>query len=144
MAETVETDNATNISINLIENNLLELRCLIKTTGICHSARCEIGRGGYLLAFTTKHKSIGFLYQSDINGTPIIKRIPWFHESHRAITAFCFDPTGSWLLTASVDGTLFIVPSLILMDDRHVTNDKWSINDITRIILVDQEFSYSR
>ncbi|XP_034951162.1 uncharacterized protein ca [Chelonus insularis] len=141
MAEKIEND--TKPVINLEDDNLFELKCLIKATEILLSARCEIGKR-QLLAFTTRHSDIGLFYQPDSNHLPFIKRIPWFRAPNQAISALCFDLTGSWLLTACIDGSLYIIPVLALLDDQHVTDHKWSTNDITPLSIIDHQSSFSR
>ncbi|KAF7988653.1 hypothetical protein HCN44_001226 [Aphidius gifuensis] len=141
MAEESIDNNET--KINLFEENIFELKCLIKATDISHSARCEIGRK-QLLAFTTCHTDIGIYYQPDIYKSPIIKRIKWFKTTDKSISALCFDLTGSWLLVASQDGTIYIVPALALVDKSNTLDHKWSIEDITPITIIDLPSPYSR
>ncbi|XP_015122188.1 uncharacterized protein LOC107044705 [Diachasma alloeum] len=129
--------------IDLSEENLFELRCLIKASGIIHSARCEVGRR-QLLAFTTRRTDVGIYYHSDIHQLPVIKRIPWYRAPSRGISALCFDPTGTWLLAASADGSLHILPALALVDDSQVVDHKWSTKDVTPIPIIDLQSSYSR
>ncbi|KAK0092550.1 hypothetical protein PV326_001178 [Microctonus aethiopoides] len=138
--------NKTNDSkplLNLINENLFELQCLIKITGICHSAQCEFDHQ-QLLAFTTNQTDIGILYQVDTNHWPIIKRIPWYQTQNRNISALCFDPTGSWLLIATIERSIYIVPILGIVNHHHVSDHKWLINDLTPISTINQQSSYSR
>ncbi|XP_011299545.1 uncharacterized protein ca [Fopius arisanus] len=138
-----QPDNDQKTIIDLSEENLFELRCLIKASGIILSARCEVGRR-QLLAFTTRRIDVGIYYHSDIHNLPVIKRIPWYRAPNRAISALCFDPTGSWLLAASTDGSLHILPALALVDDTQVVDHKWSTKDVTPISVIDLQSSYSR
>lgn len=140
MAE--ENDNHPKPPINLINDDLFELKCLIKASGITQSAHCQIGRK-QLLAFTTLYTDIGLYYQPEGNKQSVIKRIPWYRAPNRAIAALCFDPTGSWLLTATVDGSLYIIPALALLDDEHTIDHKWSIEDATQLPIADHQ-SYSK
>ncbi|KAH0535397.1 uncharacterized protein LOC123267719 [Cotesia glomerata] len=140
MAE--ENDNHPKPPINLINDDLFELKCLIKASGITQSAHCQIGRK-QLLAFTTLLTDIGLYYQPAGNKQSVIKRIPWYRAPNRAIAALCFDPTGSWLLIATVDGSLYIIPALALLDDEHTIDHKWSIEDATQLPIADHQ-SYSK
>ncbi|XP_057334647.1 uncharacterized protein LOC130673595 [Microplitis mediator] len=137
------TDNDSKPVINLMNDELFELKCLIKASGINQSAYCEIGRR-QLLAFSTHHTDIGLFYQSDVNKQPVVKRIPWYRAPNRGIAALCFDPTGSWLLTATVDGSLYIIPVVALLDDRQTIDHKWSVNDATQLSIADHQSSYSK
>lgn len=130
-------------AINLLDENLFELRCLIKAGEIRNSARCEIGRK-QLLAFTTGNTDLVLHYQRDVNCLPIVKRIPWFQGSHKRISALCFDPSGSWLLTASIDGSLYIVPALALVDKNSTIDNRWATNDITSFSSLSTQSSYAR
>ncbi|XP_046742534.1 uncharacterized protein LOC124409162 [Diprion similis] len=130
-------------TINLLDENLFELRCLLKAGEICHSARSEIGRK-QLLAFTTGNADLVLHYQPDVNCLPIVKRIPWFQGSYKRISALCFDPSGSWLLTASIDGSLYIVPALALVDENVSLDHRWATNDITSFSSLNTQSSYSR
>ncbi|XP_024936810.1 uncharacterized protein LOC107263725 isoform X2 [Cephus cinctus] len=130
-------------SLNLLEENLFELQCLIRASEIYHSAHCEIGTK-QLLAFATRNTDIGFYYLKEASSLPIIKRIPWFQAPQKAIAALCFDPSGSWLLVASVDGLLCIVPALALVDSSSTVNQKWATNDITSFTSLNSQSSYSR
>lgn len=137
------SDNDSKPVINLMNDELFELKCLIKASGINQSAYCEIGRR-QLLAFSTHHTDIGLFYQSDVNKQPVVKRIPWYRAPNRGIAALCFDPTGSWLLTATVDGSLYIIPVVALLNDRQTIDHKWSVNDATQLSIADHQSSYSK
>lgn len=134
-------DNETKIS--LLDENIFELKCLVKASQILQSTRCEIGRR-HLLAFTTNNTDIGLYYQPDIHKPPIIKCIQWFETSDKAVTALCFDTTGFWLLAATQDKNLYIIPALALVDKNNIIDHKWSISDVTPIEIVDLQSSYSR
>ena len=129
-------------AINLLDDNIFELKCLIRAN-ISHSARCEIGRK-QLLAFASSQKDIGLYFHYDIHLPPTVKRIPWFRAPQRAISALCFDPTGSWLLVASIDGSLYIVPALALIDSSSMIDHRWTTNDLTCFTSVNLQSSYSR
>jgi WD40 repeat protein len=61
----------------------------------------------------------------------VIKRIPWLTDSNKLIQAICFDPTATWLLVVSIDGSLYIIPALSLADKKQKIDCKWSLNDLT-------------
>lgn len=143
MAATGSTEGSQSTTINLMNENLFELRCLVSAGEIRYSARCEIGRK-QLLAFTTGHTDLVLHYQKDVNCAPIVKRIPWFQGSHKRISALCFDPSGSWLLTASIDGSLYIVPALALVDENSSIDHRWATNDITSFSSLNTQSSYAR
>ncbi|XP_046477721.1 uncharacterized protein ca [Neodiprion pinetum] len=130
-------------TINLLDENLFELRCLLKAGEISHSARSEIGRK-QLLAFTTGNADLVLHYQPDVDCPPIVKRIPWFQGSYKRISALCFDPSGSWLLTASIDGSLYIVPALALVDENTSLDHRWATNDVTSFSSLNTQSSYAR
>lgn len=134
---------ASQSTISLLNENLFELRCLLRAGEIRHSARCEIGRK-QLFAFTTGNADLVLHYQRDVDCPPILKRIPWFQGSHKRIGALCFDPSGSWLLTATVDGSLYIVPALALVDENSVIDHRWATNDITSFSSLNTQSSYAR
>lgn len=62
---------------------------------------------------------------------PVLKRIPWYTDNNKAIQALCFDPTATWLLVISLDGSLHIIPALSLVDKRQKIDCKWSLSDAT-------------
>ncbi|KAK0180736.1 hypothetical protein PV327_003090 [Microctonus hyperodae] len=137
-------ENDSKPPLNLIEENLFDLKCLIKITGIDHCAQCELD-DRQLLAFTTKQTDIGILYQlNNANHCPIIKRIPWYQTQSRKISALCFDPTGSWLLIVTIEGSIYILPISPIVNQHHVSDPKWLINDLTPISTINHQSSYSR
>ncbi|XP_012265195.2 uncharacterized protein LOC105691366 isoform X1 [Athalia rosae] len=139
----METVEGLQPTINLLNENLFELRCLLRAGEIRYSAHCEIGRK-QLLAFTTGNADLVLHYQRDVNCAPIIKRVPWFQGFHKRISALCFDPSGTWLLTASIDGSLYIVPALALVDENLSIDHRWATNDITSFSSLNTQSSYAR
>ncbi|XP_012270806.1 uncharacterized protein LOC105694570 [Orussus abietinus] len=128
---------------DFIEEGLFELQCLIKATGICLSAFCEL-HGRKLLAFTTENTDLILHYRREAKSPSILKRVLWFQNLRKTITALCFDPSGSWLLAASIDGSLHIIPALALVDESLIIDHRWAINDITSLADVNSQSSYSR
>ncbi|XP_043461144.1 uncharacterized protein LOC122497855 [Leptopilina heterotoma] len=115
--------------INLIEENLFKLHCLIKANGIHLCTRHEY-QGKELLAFTTGKVNLCLYYLFDVSQPPIVKNIPWFLSPNKTISALCFDPSGYWLLVASQDGSLHIVAAASLVDSKRKTNQqKWKEAD---------------
>lgn len=129
--------------INLLDYNLFELRCLMRATNISYSAQCEIG-SKRLLAFATSQNDVGLYCHDEIYKPPTVKRILWFDAPQRAVCALCFDPSGSQLLVASVDGSLFIVPALALVDGNGTIDQRWMTNDLTCFTSLNLQSTYSR
>ncbi len=44
---------------------------------------------------------------------PITRQLPWYPD--KIITGMTFDPSGTWLLTATAKGNLYMVPALALL-----------------------------
>jgi hypothetical protein len=44
-----------------------------------------------------------------------IRIVPWWRDPSRAIVALEFSPTGEWLLAATVDSSLFVVPAAAIL-----------------------------
>lgn len=42
----------------------------------------------------------------------MLRQLPWYGHPSKKIVALCFDPSGSWLLIATKDATLYILPAL--------------------------------
>lgn len=78
----------------------------------------------------------------------MVKRIPWFSDKYKNIQAVCFDPSASWLLVvcksnptksqlqlishiSAIDGSLYIIPALSLVDKKQKIDCKWSLSDVT-------------
>lgn len=117
-------------AINLIDENLFKLQCIIKASDIRLCARHE-SSGKELLAFTIGTLDLGLYYLAHTSQPPVIKNVPWFQGSCKAITALCFDPSGYGLLTACVDGSLHIIPAGGLVDTQRKTPQKWkNVDDI--------------
>ncbi|XP_076627928.1 RCC1 and BTB domain containing protein claret isoform X2 [Colletes latitarsis] len=123
--------------------NLFKLQCLIKATEIQYSAQCEHGNKLFL-AFTTGNAEIFFYYVKDSVCAPIIKRIPWFQGNHKQISALCFHSTGSWLLATSIDGSVYIIPALCLVDENWEVDQRWTCNDITSFPSINLQSSHSK
>ena len=120
-------------AINLIDENLFKLQCIIKANNIRLCARHE-SKGKELLAFTIGIQDLGLYYLADTSQPPVIKNVPWFQGSSKAIMALCFDPSGYWLLAACADGSLHIIPAGGLVDTKRKTPQKWkNVDDILSI-----------
>ncbi|XP_076231996.1 RCC1 and BTB domain containing protein claret [Calliopsis andreniformis] len=128
---------------NFVEDNLFKLQCLIKATEIQHSAVCEHGKKLFL-AFTTGNAEIFLYYKKDSTCAPVIKRIPWFQGSHKQITALCFHSVGSWLLSTSIDGSIYIIPALCLVDEHCEIDRRWTSDDITSFPSISSQTSHSK
>lgn len=139
----VTTDN--DKVINLIEENLFKLHCLIKANEINLCTRHEY-QGKELLAFTTGKVNLCLYYLFDVSLPPIIKYIPWFLSPSKTISSICFDPSGYWLLVASQDGSLHIVAAASLVDSKRKTNQqKWKdADDIISLTSLNSQSCCSR
>ncbi|XP_071855799.1 RCC1 and BTB domain containing protein claret [Bombus fervidus] len=125
------------------EERLFKLQCLIKATEIQHSAQCEYGKKLFL-ALTTGNADIFLYYKKDSVSTAVIKRIPWFQGSHKQIAALCFHSMGSWLLTTSVDGSVYIIPALYFVDENCEKDKRWTSDDITSFPSISSQSSHSK
>lgn len=47
---------------------------------------------------------------------PTLRQLPWYPD--RIISGMTFDPSGTWLLTATTKGNLYVVPALALLVSR--------------------------
>ncbi|OAD60135.1 X-linked retinitis pigmentosa GTPase regulator like protein [Eufriesea mexicana] len=125
------------------EESLFKLQCLIKATEIHHSAQCEYGKKLFL-ALTTGNAEIFLYYKKDLVSAAIIKRIPWFQGSHKQISALCFHFMGSWLLSTSVDGSVYIIPALCFVDENCEKDKRWTTDDITSFPSISSQSSHSK
>ncbi|XP_043498025.1 uncharacterized protein LOC122521394 isoform X1 [Polistes fuscatus] len=130
-------------TVNFHEHRLFKLQCFIKVSDIQHSAQCEYEKRLFL-ALSTGNADIILYYKKDISSIPIIKRIPWFKGAHKQITAFCFDPYGSWLLATTSDSCLYIIPVLKLVDENCTVSEQWRTDDITMVTYVGTQSSHSK
>ncbi|KAJ8687906.1 hypothetical protein QAD02_023701, partial [Eretmocerus hayati] len=130
-------------AIDLSLENLFELRCLIKASSVLHAAQNE-SHQRQILAFVTSASDIGLYYLRNSSSIPIIKKISWFQSSRKKISCFCFDPEGSWLLVACIDGSLYLVPARALVDDFHSNEQNWTMEDVTSFSCVNAQNSFSR
>ncbi|XP_003698590.1 uncharacterized protein LOC100869963 [Apis florea] len=129
--------------INFSEESLFKLQCLIKATNIQHSAQCEYGKRLFL-ALTTGNAEIFLYYKKNSTSTAIIRRIPWFQGSHKQISALCFHSMGSWLLSTSVDGSVYIIPALCFVDENCEKDKRWTSDDITSFPSISSQSSHSK
>lgn len=131
------------LTVTMMNMNLFKLQCLFKTTEILHSAQCKLGRKLFL-ALATGNCDIIFYLKRESSCPPVIKRIPWFQEPHKQIAAFCFDPSGNWLLCVTLDSLLYIVPALTLVSESHIIDKRWKIDDVTYIPFTSPQLSHFR
>ncbi|XP_058799619.1 uncharacterized protein LOC131669061 isoform X2 [Phymastichus coffea] len=132
-----------NSTVDLSQENLFELQCLIKASDVHHAARNEYQQRQFL-AFVSSASDLGLYYLRDSSSLPIIKKVPWFQSSRKKIACLCFDPSGSWLLIASIDGSLYIVPAKTLVDESYPVDQKWTTQDVTSFSSLNVQNSYSR
>lgn len=128
---------------NFNEESLFKLQCLIKATNIQHSAQCEYGKRLFL-ALTTGNAEIFLYYKKNSTSIAIIRRIPWFQGSHKQISALCFHSMGSWLLSTSVDGSVYIIPALCFVDENCEKDKRWTSDDITSFPSISSQSSHSK
>ena len=53
------------------------------------------------------------LWHQSFGGTPIVKQLPWLQREQ--IESMCHDPSGVWLLCASRNNKLYVVPALAIL-----------------------------
>lgn len=105
------------------------MKCLIANVDVRFCARVENGVK-QLIALITENGDIVLHYTfGDLPA--VLKHIPWLQEMAKTIQALCFDTTGTWLLVVTLDGSLYIIPALSLVDKKQKVDCKWSVNDVT-------------
>lgn len=92
----------------------------------------------------TGNAEIFLYYKKDSVPTAVIKRIPWFQGSHKQISALCFNFMGSWLLSTSVDGSVYIIPALYFVDENCEKDRRWTSDDITSFPPISSQSSHSK
>ncbi|XP_049853132.1 uncharacterized protein LOC126334689 isoform X3 [Schistocerca gregaria] len=113
------------------DRKFFELKRLVSVSSIRLATRYEVGRR-QLLAFVIGSGDLCLYYLcNEDNEKPVMRHIPWYQDNSRMISAMCFDPSGSWLLVASCDGTLVIVPALALVDSAKAKDHQWSTTEVT-------------
>ncbi|XP_047106229.1 uncharacterized protein LOC124775441 [Schistocerca piceifrons] len=113
------------------DRKFFELKRLVSVGSIRLATRYEVGRR-QLLAFVMGSGDLCLYYLcNEDNEKPVMRHIPWYQDNSRMISAMCFDPSGSWLLVASCDGTLVIVPALALVDSAKAKDHQWSTTEVT-------------
>lgn len=128
---------------SIASENLFKLQCLIKTTEIQHSVQCKLGRKLFF-ALATSNADIILYFKKGSSCLPVIKRIPWFQGLHKQIAAFCFDPSGTWLLCITLDGSMYILPALTLVGENNIIDKRWKPNDLTHIPFINPQLSHFR
>ncbi|XP_069977308.1 uncharacterized protein ca isoform X2 [Penaeus vannamei] len=63
-------------------------------------------------------------------GESTTRRIPWTTDAHRKPVALAFSPNAEWLLVASEDGTLFVVPLGSRLDPGAVQDHRFKTDDV--------------
>ena len=130
-------------AVDLSQENLFELQCLIKADDIQHAATNENFQK-YFVAFVSNSSDLGLYYLKDASALPVIKKVPWFQCSRKKIACLCFDPQGLWLLTATIDGSLYIIPVKTYVDECYAADQKWTTKDITSFSAVNAQNTYAR
>ncbi|XP_011499761.1 PREDICTED: uncharacterized protein LOC105363708 [Ceratosolen solmsi marchali] len=130
-------------TVDLSQECLFELKCLIKANNIHHATQCEIYHKRFL-AFACDSSDLGLYYLRDSLSLPVIKKIPWFQNSRKKIACLCFDPLGSWLLIASIDGSFYIIPAKTLINEVYPSDQKWTTKDITTYSSLNAQNSFAR
>lgn len=115
---------------DLVEEKLFQTQCLINNIDSKCSAQCIFG-DTLLMAFVTGSMDIVLYTRKLSSSVSAIKRVPWFQSSHKQISTLCFDPSGSWILLATLDGSFYIIPAQSLYDQEHFYDKRWSVEDIT-------------
>eukprot|EP01118_Nematostelium_gracile_P007500 TRINITY_DN2449_c0_g1_i3.p1 TRINITY_DN2449_c0_g1~~TRINITY_DN2449_c0_g1_i3.p1 ORF type:complete len:278 (+),score=65.97 TRINITY_DN2449_c0_g1_i3:75-836(+) len=74
--------------------------------------------GGYVgnafLALALSNDCLIFRYVGE-SGIPLVHRLKWYRESSKKIVAMDFDPSAQWLLCATSDGSVYLLPIYFLM-----------------------------
>eukprot|EP00053_Salpingoeca_punica_P020025 m.206486 g.206486 ORF g.206486 m.206486 type:complete len:1512 (+) comp17775_c1_seq2:139-4674(+) len=51
----------------------------------------------------------------DSHNRALVRHLPWFKESSKAVSAWCFDPSAEWLAIVCVDNSVVLLPVLHLL-----------------------------
>ncbi|XP_014238652.1 uncharacterized protein LOC106660234 [Trichogramma pretiosum] len=130
-------------SLDLCQENLFNLQCLVKANDIRYATAIE-NHEKQLVAFAIGPTDLGIYYLREAPSKPIIKRVPWFQCMRKKIACLCFDPSGSWLLVGSIDGSVYIVPVKTVIDEPYAPDQKWTTQDVTSFLSVNSQNSYGR
>nr|XP_015840194.1 PREDICTED: uncharacterized protein LOC103312885 [Tribolium castaneum] len=109
--------------------DVFTLKCILNNIKIRLCSRIESGVKQLLALITSDNDVVLHYTYGELS--PVIKRVPWLSDSNKVIQAICFDPTATWLLVVSIDGSLYIIPALSLTDKKQKIDCKWSLNDVT-------------
>lgn len=109
--------------------DIFELKCVLKNINVKSCCRIENGEKKLLAILNDEGDILLHYTYGDLRS--VLKRIPWYTELSKAIQALCFDPTATWLLTVSLDGSVHIIPALSLVDKNQKVDCKWSVTDVT-------------
>ncbi|XP_074613691.1 uncharacterized protein LOC141873555 isoform X3 [Acropora palmata] len=76
------------------------------------------------------------LLKTEENGkSPVIKQVSWFQNPAKSIRAITLDPSGSWLMCACMDASLYIVPVAgMVMVNPQVSCSYWATEDLSLIL----------
>ena len=79
----------------------------------------EVGHAITAIALTTSQKGDNLLirYVGESN-VPSVQQIPWSKDFGNKIVGLAFDPSAQWLLAASADGVLCILPAYFLCNKK--------------------------
>lgn len=74
----------------------------------------------------------------------VVKQVSWYQNPAKAIRIITLDPSGSWLVCACVDGSLYIIPVAgIIQSNSEMSCRYWPTDDITLIYKSDRRGSPS-
>lgn len=79
----------------------------------------DVGHAITAIALTTSQKGDNLLirYVGESN-VPSVQQIPWSKDFGTKIVGLSFDPSAQWLLAASADGTLCVLPAYFLCSKK--------------------------
>lgn len=128
--------------VDLTQEHLFQLQCIVRASNIHHGVFWELDPIKFL-ALALEFDLVLY-YIRDINALPIVKKVSWFQNSYKKVSTLCFDPLGSWLLIATLDSSLYIIPARSLVDELFSSDQKWSTGDITSFSSLNVQNLFSR
>ncbi|GAB6021148.1 hypothetical protein CHUAL_003779 [Chamberlinius hualienensis] len=93
----------------------------------------RLNRFNCLALYLSNYTVVLYRPNEKIDGKPSAHQIPWYSSASKQVVAMTFSPDGVWLLLAVKDSSVYIVPSLKLMDPRSDVDAIWPLDDITEI-----------
>ncbi|GIY76864.1 hypothetical protein CDAR_513182 [Caerostris darwini] len=91
-----------------------------------------------ILALVCDNGYILFRHVSLKLSAPVIRQLCWFNTPEKEIKALSFDSSGMWLLTATQDATLYIIPISSIVESTVKTPASWKADNLTEIKLTGQ------